>query len=62
MLETASAKIAKSPAAAARIRLVAADTKNFALQQMFSLVIIPARAFRGSDTAIRSLPIACAAA
>ena len=43
MLEAASAKIAKWPAAAARIRLVDADMKDFALQQTFSLVIIPAR-------------------
>ena len=46
MLEAASAKIAKWPAAAARIRLVDADMKDFALQQTFSLVMIPARAFQ----------------
>jgi ubiquinone/menaquinone biosynthesis C-methylase UbiE len=46
MLEAASAKIAKRPAAAARIRLVDADMKDFALQQRFSLVMIPARAFQ----------------
>jgi len=46
MLETASAKIVKNPTAAARIRLVEADMKNFAIQQTFSLVMIPARAFQ----------------
>jgi SAM-dependent methyltransferase len=45
MLEMASEKIAKMPSAAARIRLVEADMKNFALQQTFSLIMIPARAF-----------------
>jgi hypothetical protein len=46
MLEAASAKIARSPVAAARIRLVDADMKAFTLQRTFSLVIIPARAFQ----------------
>jgi len=46
MLEAASAKIVESPAAAARIRLVNADMKDFALQQTFSLIMIPARAFQ----------------
>jgi SAM-dependent methyltransferase len=46
MLEAASAKIARTPAAAARIRLVDADMKDFALQQTFFLIMIPARAFQ----------------
>ena len=45
MLEVASAKVAKA-AAGARIRLVNGDMREFALQQMFSLTLIPARAFQ----------------
>ena len=46
MLAAASAKLEKRPGAAARIRLVESDIKNFALEQRFALVLIPARSFQ----------------
>ena len=46
MLEAASAKIERRSEAAARIRLVESDMKNFSAQQRFALALIPARAFQ----------------
>jgi ubiquinone/menaquinone biosynthesis C-methylase UbiE len=46
MLAAASAKLEKRPGAAARIRLVESDMKDFALEQQFALVLIPARSFQ----------------
>lgn len=45
MLELAAARVREDPAAA-RIRLIEGDMRDFALEQRFALAMVPARAFQ----------------